>query len=617
VYMAKKISNTGKVVNKVMPGQIPEEFINDLRHRVDIVAVIGEFVPLKKQGRNYTGICPFHGEKTPSFVVSPDKQIFHCFGCGKGGNVFSFLIEKDAMSFPEAVEHLAKRAGIALPNIAVSPEKDKRDSLMKRYFDINEKTAKYYEQLLYDSSGKEALRYLQGRGLKTDVLEKFQLGYAPAGWDMLTNYLRGEDITEQELLTIGLAVKSKKGTLIDRFRNRVMYPITNETGKIIGFGGRVLDNSQPKYLNSPDTPLFSKGKQLYGLHLSKGSVREQDRVIIMEGYMDVITAWQNGLTNVVGTMGTALTPEHVRLLMRYTYNTFICFDADNAGQKATLRGLDTLQEQGCNISVVSIPDSKDPDDFIRKEGRARFTEIVERAHNLLEYKLIKLMEQFNTQTVSGRIQVVQELIPDILKTKSPIARQACIQMVGERLSFPETAIHAEIRKAVSYQEAPKENSKTVRFLSAQEKAQRILIKLTLEYPELIGEVEENGGKELFKIALLKEIYQNHYVIRQSGHNIKANDLITLLGDSASQKVLAEILLENELPEDWKRIYKDCLVLLRLELLQQQINHKNNMMLDMEKQGEATKVLQLMASIQQLVKEKHSLATALRKGGNLY
>lgn len=598
-----------------MTGQIPEEFINDLRHRADIVTIISEFVPLKKQGRNYTGVCPFHSEKTPSFVVSPEKQIFHCFGCGKGGNVFSFLMEKNAMTFIEAVEFIAKRLGIILPQSSISPEKAKQDSLKKRYYHINEITAKFYQQLLFEETSREALRYLQDRGLQRTTLEKFVLGYVPDDWSRLTSYLLNQDVAEQELLILGLAVKTQKGNLIDRFRNRIIYPIMDEAGRIIGFGGRVLNDAQPKYLNSPDTPLFSKGKHLYGLYLAKSSIREQDRAIIMEGYMDVITSWQNGFTNVVGTLGTALTPDQVRLLMRYSYNTFICFDSDSAGEKAALRGLDILQDIGCNVSVVSIPGSKDPDDFIRKEGRARFTEIVERAHNLLEYKLIKLMEQYNTQTVSGRIKVVQELIPDILKTKSPIARQASVQMIGERLAFPENAIHAEIRKALSDQKPLVHNIERARSLSAGEKAQRILIRLTVENPDLIEKVEEMGGKELFNNVLLKEIYQSHYVIRQSGHNIKANDLISLLEDRKAQEILAEILLENEFPEDLKRIYQDCLILLRIELLQQHINDKNSKMSELEKKGEVTKALELMSNIQKLVKEKHDLTTSLRKGGS--
>ncbi|MDX9872366.1 MAG: DNA primase [Clostridia bacterium] len=600
-----------------MAGQIPEEFINDLRHRVDIVSVIGEYVLLKKQGRNYSGLCPFHAEKTPSFTVSPDKQFYHCFGCGKGGNVFSFLMEKNGLSFPETVEFLAKRAGLALPVADVSPERARRESLKKRYYHINEITAKYYQQSLLSPSGREALKYLQGRGLENKVIEKFMLGYASSEWDDLSKYLAAGGVREEEMLALGLAVKAKNGNLVDRFRSRIMFPIMDESGRFIAFGGRITDNTdktQAKYLNSPETALFSKGRNLYGLHLARAGIREQDRVILMEGYMDVITAVQHGLSNVVGTLGTALTVEQARLLMRYTYNTHICFDADAAGQKAALRGLDLLQEQGCNVSVITIPEAKDPDEFIRKEGRARFTEIVERAHNLLEYKLLKSMEQRNTQTIAGKVQVVQDLLPDLLKTKSPLQRQAGIQLISEKLVFPETAIHAEIRKAASLQKTgPEETVKKIRRLTAQEKAERIIIRMTAENPELLQETQDMGGQALFNTALLKEIYQNHYVIQKSGHNIKANDLITLAEDEKAQRLLAEILLENEASDDNMRVFQDCLHLLRIELLQKHINEKNSLIQELEKKGEATKALQLMAEIQMLVKEKQ--VTALRKGGS--
>lgn len=601
-----------------MSGQIPEEFINDLRHRADIVTIIGEFIPLKKRGRNYIGLCPFHSEKTPSFVVSQDKQIYHCFGCGKGGNVFSFLMEKDAMSFPEAVEFLARRCGISIPQAAMTPEKARQDSLKKRYHHINEITAGFFEKLLFESKGREALAYFQSRGLEKETIKKFRLGYAPPDWTELTDYLVGQGFSSKEILTLGLAVKTQKGTLVDRFRHRVMFPITDESGKVIGFGGRVLDDALPKYLNSPDTPLFLKGKYLYGLHSAKSTIRERDQVILMEGYMDTITAHQNGITNSVGTMGTALTPEQARLLMRYTYNTYICFDADSAGQKAALRGLGVLQEQGCNVSVISVPEGKDPDEFIRKEGGAGFTELVERAHTLLEYKLLKLMELHNIQTIPGKIQVVKEIIPDILKTKSPLTRQVSIQLIAEKLMFPENAIHAEIRKAISQEKTPVNTlPKKERLEFAAEKAQKILLNFAMEKPELLDEIAQWGGKDLFNIPVLKEIYQNYYVIRQSGHNIKANDLIALLQDAQSQEILAEILLINEFSEDWERIHKDCLMLLRIEMLKKNINDNNSLMSEYEKKGDVSKALELMAHIQELVKEKHRLNTTLRKGGSIH
>ncbi|HHY06331.1 MAG TPA: DNA primase, partial [Clostridia bacterium] len=359
-----------------MPGLIPEDFIDDLRNRVDIVDFIRGFVPLKRQGQNYVGLCPFHAEKTPSFVVSPHKQIFHCFGCGKGGNVYTFLMEQGGLNFPEAVTHLANHCGISLPQKDLSPEQARQNSLRKKFYHINELAANFFQKMLYETRGKEAVAYLQQRGLDEQTCKKFLLGYAPNAWDELSCFLLEKGVTEKDLLTLGLAVQGQKGNLIDRFRNRLIFPIMNPSGKIIGFGGRVLDDSLPKYLNSPETPLFHKGRQLYGLNQARGFMRNKDQVILMEGYLDVITAHQHGITQAVGTLGTALTENQGRLLMRYTYNAVICFDADPAGQEATMRGLDILQQLGIKVSVMTMPEGQDPDDFLRKEGQVKFKQLI-------------------------------------------------------------------------------------------------------------------------------------------------------------------------------------------------------------------------------------------------
>ena len=599
-----------------MTGYLPEELINDLRHRVDIVDVIGEYVPLKKQGQNYIGLCPFHSEKTPSFVVSPQKQIYHCFGCGKGGNVFSFLMEKNAMTFSDSVLFLAKRCGLALPKTAVSPENAKRDSLRKRYYHINEITSQYYHAVLQGKEGQHARMYLKKRGVSEETQEKFLLGYAPQEWEQLSRYLLDKGVAEQELIILGLAVITQKGNLVDRFRARIIFPIMDDAGRVIGFGGRVLDDSQPKYLNSPDTPLFTKGKFLYGMHLAKGSIRNQDQAIIMEGYMDVITAHQSGITNTIGTLGTALTIEQARLLMRFSYNACICFDADQAGQKAALRGLDILQEQGCRVTIVTTTQFKDPDEYIKKQGNKAFLELVQKADTLLEYKLKRLMEQHDIQTIPGKIQTIQALLPDIQKVQSPVARQAFIQLIGERLAFPETAIHAEIRKSMSRHEPRVEGvEKQAGTESASQKAQKILIRLIAEKPEVLPEIEKWGGSELFSISILREIYESNYLLHQAGHNIKANDLIGLLNDSESQRFLSRILLEDTVPEEWERVLKDCLALLRMELLNKKIAEKSVMMTQYEKKGEVSRSLEIMAEVQKLVREKQSRATTLGRGGN--
>ena len=326
-------------------GYIPQEVLDEIVARCDIVSVINEYVPLKRKGSNYQGLCPFHNEKTPSFSVSPSKQIFHCFGCGKGGNVFKFIMEIEGISFVEAAEKLAKRAGVKLPEKEMTSAQRKALEQRKRYQQINELAARYYHTVLMKSKmGQPYREYLRQRQISDDTIIKFRLGATPAGWDNLYREMKKRGITEQEMLDLGLISQTKKGTYVDRFRQRLMFPICDEKGTVIAFGGRIIDkdSSPQKYLNSPDTPLFHKSRNLYGLHLARAGIRNADQAIIVEGYMDVISCHQHGITNAIAPLGTAFTPEQGKLLMRNTYQVGISFDGDAAGTKATMRCLDIL-----------------------------------------------------------------------------------------------------------------------------------------------------------------------------------------------------------------------------------------------------------------------------------
>jgi len=606
-----------------VPGLISQEFIDDLRNRVDIIEVIRDFVALKKQGQNYVGLCPFHAEKTPSFVVSPHKQIFHCFGCGKGGNVYTFLMERNGLTFPDAVTSLAHRCGIPIPQDGLSPEKAKQNSLREKFYHINELTADFFQKmLLHEAKGKEARHYLKRRGLVEQTCEKFLLGFAPNAWDELSCFLLKKGVLAEDLITLGLAVQGQQGRLIDRFRNRLIFPIMNFNSKIIGFGGRVLDDALPKYLNSPETPLFNKGRQLYGINLARGLIRNKDQAILMEGYLDVITAHQYGVTQAVATLGTALTEEQGKLLMRYTYNAVICFDADVAGQEATKRGLEILQQLGLNVSVMTIPEGKDPDEFLRKQGAEHFYKVLTQAYPLFEYNLLKLMEKYNQDTIAGKIQIIQELVPDLYRVQSPVNRQGYIQMLAERLSFPEKAIYAEIRNFQAERVKSRDGSgaegqpREKEAVTAGEKAQRVLIRLVLEKPEIIRAVEEFGGKELFSDKLYQEIYRINYLLRQAGHNIKAEDLITHLENEEARRVLTEILLTEGFLQDGERIFRDCLITLGIELVNRIIEEKNVLMTQYEKNGDVTQSLKIMAEMQGMIKERQRLGSILTKGGNI-
>ncbi|MGI6607082.1 MAG: DNA primase [Peptococcia bacterium] len=621
-----------------MPGQITEEFIDDLRNRVDIVDIIKEYVPLKKQGQNYKGLCPFHSEKTPSFVVSPHKQIYHCFGCGKGGNVYTFLMDRGGLSFLDAVAHLAQRCGIPLPQGELTPEKARQNSLRERYYHINEMAVQFFQQGLEDRRGQQAKQYLQKRGINNELITKFSLGYAPDSWDELSRFLLEKEITEEEIILLGLAVKGQRGNLVDRFRNRVMFPIFDDRSHVIGFGGRVMDDTQPKYLNSPDTPLFSKGRHLYGLNLAKTAIRSNEQAILMEGYMDVLAAHQYGITHAVGTLGTALTADHGKLLMRYTYNAVLCFDADAAGQEASMRGLDTLRQLGMRVSVMTVPDGKDPDEFLRKNGRDSFQGLIEQALSLVEYKLTRQMAKYNKETVAGKVQIIQALLPDLYLIQSPVERQGLIDMLAQRLSLAETAIYAEMKKyqleagrSRRYKDKTGERQErkaeqgdieeqdvarhSRRERTASEKAQYFLTRVLLENPEMFAEVEQAGGKALFSDNFYQEIYQVYYLLYRAGHNIKAEDLITQLENEQTRQIITEILLDDQIPADWGRIYKDCLLTLQIEQVNHKITEKNSLMIEYEKSGNVTKSLEIMAEVQKMIQYRQSLVSSLAKGGN--
>lgn len=414
---------------------IPEHIIEKVKEENDIVDVISDVVRLKRTGRNYSGLCPFHHEKTPSFSVSQDKQIFKCFGCGETGNVISFVMKNKSMTFPEAVGYLADRANIALEfeDKKLSRIQKKKENIYK----INKLMGRYYYSNL--SRSKVAMEYFFRRGITENILRKFGLGYSLDGWQNSVNYLRKLGIGEDLILETGFVIKSDKGRIYDRFRNRVMFPVFDHNGKVIGFGGRVLDDSKPKYLNSPETILFQKGTNLYGLNFAiKGGLPTKE-IIIVEGYMDCISLHQYGITNSVASLGTALTEKQSRLLKRYVDRVIIAYDADVAGQMATLRGLEILKEAGLEVLVLNIPMGKDPDEFIRANGKDAFLTLIKNSENLMDYKLRKAKEGLNFNN-SKDIDIYSQRLVDIFKFLDPLERNVYIKKVSEDTRFSEQAL---------------------------------------------------------------------------------------------------------------------------------------------------------------------------------
>ena len=537
-------------------GFIPDETIETVRQRSDIVNVISRYVQLKKKGKNYTGSCPFHDDRTPSFTVTPEKQIFHCFGCNVGGDVFKFLMLKDNLSFFEALKALAEQAGILLPaydNPAAHERDNKRESLRQ----VNNLAKDFFLKNLQHHEAAAARQYLQGRGLPPEVLERFQMGFALPGWTSLVDYLGKKGCRVQEIIETGLAVKADTGRVYDRFRNRVIFPIWDATGRVVGFGGRVLDDTLPKYLNSPETPFFSKGRTLYGLHQARQAIKEKGYVIVVEGYMDVITAHLHGITNTVASLGTALTVEHGRMLMNYSRNVVFAYDADAAGIAATIRGLDILQELGCEVSVVSIPDGKDPDDYLRKYGVQPWEDLISRASSLIEYKLQHAVRTGNVKTVADKLEVMRQVFPSLV-SKGGVEREEGLKKIARTLYLSWETVAGELKK---YEEklnskwkTPDKTAKNTytiirkeENIDARGKSEAVLLRLVLEDPSLGKAIMAEIGENPFKNDNYQRIFKNCLELyKKEGY--RPEGLFNIL-DNNDQNLLSQLLTQDLPGED--------------------------------------------------------------------
>ncbi len=588
----------------MVSGLIPQETIDEIATRLDIVEIINDYVPLKRQGRNLQGLCPFHQEKTPSFTVSPEKQMFYCFGCGAGGNVFTFIMQKEGLTFPEAVEKLAAKAGVTVNKNEISPLQQKKLEKRERLYRINEEAARFFQRNLFSSGpqGKQALEYLKKRSFDLETIEKFQLGLAPSQWDGLIKFFEKKGVKVQELVELGLALPNKKGTsYYDRFRNRIMFPIWNNVGRVIAFGGRVMDSSLPKYLNSPDTPLFNKSKNLYGIHLAKNNIRNEDLALIVEGYLDVIACHQYGINNVVASLGTAFTREQAKLLMQHTYQIAIIYDGDTAGSKATLRGLDILSQLGCDVRVVSLPQGQDPDDYLRNNGPKKLRELIVQSQGLIEYKLIKTMENVNVSTIIGKTKVVEDMAADLLAIKSPLARSEAIKIVSDKTGIPETIILAELKKFNS--STPKYQRLNVKKPEKKleiNKTQVQLVKILFEDNSLLEEVEQAGGRELFDQPV-KDIYDQMYLALKTKGQVLSSDL-----DENNSKILAAALLEEAPVIEHQKAAADYIKILKLNKLNRDYAVKKKELKEAESKKDVTKQVELLLQLDEILQQKKLL-----------
>ena len=540
-------------------GLIPESTLEEILSRVDIVELISGYIPLKRVGRSYKALCPFHHEKTPSFIVNPDKQIFHCFGCSAGGNAFGFLMQHERLEFPEAIEALAKRTGVIIHEASAAERKTQ--NLSEQLYKINEAAAHFYSDQLHAPEGEPALKYLLKRGLTKETIQRFKIGYAQDKWDGLLNYLRGKGFGLDLIEKSGLIIAKDNGGYYDRFRKRILIPIHDTKGRAVAFGARVLDNSLPKYINSPETPVYSKSKVLFGLDLNNEEIRLKDLAVIVEGYFDLIFPYQAGVKNITASCGTALTQEQIRLLKRYSRNVVLVYDSDNAGQMATLRSIDTLIEEGLNVMAARLPEGYDPDSFARRFGPEGFQKLITEAKDIFDYKLEFLKSKYAPLTIPNKSRAASEMLSLISKFNNTVAKSAYIKKLAEELSLDENSLLLELKKTgnennrIPHKEENLPPPKTPVTTNAPE---RMIVRLMLEEQELIEQIKEKLAPGDFQDKNISQIITKMFDLFCSGKKINTNSLINHFTGSHLSKIILEIsTCEWPAVSGTQRIIDDC------------------------------------------------------------
>lgn len=563
--------------------QYSDELLNEIRSRNDIVDIISQYVVLKRKGRNYFGLCPFHNEKSPSFSVSPDKQIFKCFGCNVGGDVFKFIMKVENISFFESVQYLAERAGIEIPS-QVNEEDEKRARLKKAVYDLNLCAAEFYHQNLYKPTSKEAQEYIKKRKLDNNTLKSFMIGYAGSNNELYA-YLKQKGFNEAVMMASSLIGKSESGRYYDKFRNRLMIPIQDVRNRVIAFGGRVLDDSKPKYINSPENIVYSKGRNLFGLNVAKRHTNGMlKRILIVEGYMDAISLYQRGITNVVASLGTALTDNQGRLLRRNAEEVILGYDADGAGQNAILRGMGILQSMGVDLRVLQISGAKDPDEFVVKYGPDRFKKCMDDAISVVEYKVKTLKQTLNIENVNDRIKFLNEIAKTLADIDNTIEREVYIDKIAQTYKISKEAINAEIGKLIYKNTAKPQTLERKVIEVAQTKQDEVVDEKTLRREKmliyLLANYPEQSFKRIYSVVHLdlikgeenKEIIQKLYENYSKKEN--AENIIDWFENEAVVNYISGILVEdfeitdvNKAIEDIEKLYlKESKIARRNEII---------------------------------------------------
>ncbi|ALC17909.1 DNA primase, catalytic core [Desulfuromonas soudanensis] len=569
-----------------MRGRIPEEKIQDIRERTDIVEVISSYLPLKRSGANHLGLCPFHGEKTPSFNVNAPRQIFHCFGCGVGGNVFSFVMKMEGLSFPEAARQLGERVGIEIAEEAVSPEEEERRVEADRLARINEVACDFYHQILLESpEGGAARRYLRDRGYDGEIARRFRLGFAPERWEALAGHLAAKGFDPALGRQLGLIRPGKEGRSdYDLFRKRLLFPILDLAGRVTAFGGRVLDDSLPKYMNSPESPIYHKGRVLFGLCEAREGMRQRREGIVVEGYFDQMALYRAGFTNAVATCGTALTVEHARLLKRYAERLLLLFDQDSAGRKATFRAMEVLLAEGIPASVVALEPGEDPDSFLRLHGVDDFSRRLEAARPVLEVYMETVLAEHGA-SIEGTTRAVDEILARLRLIPGEIERSLYLRALAARTGIAEDLIRRQAEKGGPANrpvlerapQAPRPQTAVAPPRHRREgptrdiKTQEWLLVMMLSDPTIRARVAEEGPELLFSDDDRRAIAEGILALSGEDGSLSETILLDSLGEE-QKAILSGILIKDEkaFADDPAAIFEGCRQAAALERIRRRI-----------------------------------------------
>jgi DNA primase, catalytic core len=586
--------------------QLQQKKIEEIRKSLDIVEVIGDYVQLKKQGRSYTGLCPFHSEHTPSFSVSPDKQLYHCFGCGAGGNIFTFIMEIEGMSFPEAVQLLADKAGIDLGvSLTGSNIRTPHDENRKQLLDGMELLTKFYHYLLGSAKyGEPGIKYLQERSFDSEMIKRFRIGYAMNSWNAVTHLLLKRKFSLEPMEKAGMvARRGFDNQYFDRFRNRIIFPIFNMRGQAVAFGGRTIDDQKPKYLNSPESTIFHKGNILYGYHLARQSIRKLNQVVLLEGYVDVVRAHQSGITNSVASMGTSLTEKQASALLRMADTVIVCYDSDTAGVEASFRAASMLKGNGKIVKIAKMPEGLDPDDYIRKFGGEQFKrDVIGASQTLMTFKMDYFRRKRNLSDEGDRLLYIEDVLREIITLTRAVERDHYLRLLSEEFSISLDALkrqELQMYKAMQRRDQGKEQETPAfvtdrdRLAPAYEKAERTLLARMMRSREITDRVRETIGGA-FTVAVYQALAACLYGFYEEGNPPDEGLFIQQIEDPVLQKKAAELSMIPMSRQAGEREIEDCINQILRHAHTAAISELEAARKKAEQQGDVTKAAQLLS-----------------------